>query len=199
MPGTLAIRNMRAMSVALMFLICGCGSSFSAATSSTPSIAEATPSTVKPISGYGDFSGEDYFNVDWYEVTRLQVACLNDHGFPVTLIPPGDGISFASIPPEQSQAADATLEACRTGMNLPAPRPPDADELEKIYEWMLVVASCLETEGFTIPEPPTLEVFTDRYLFDGWNPYEFVDPSNEMSVSEWNALNVACPQQEPSD
>jgi hypothetical protein len=52
------------------------------------------PQAIEPITGYGDFSGQEYFYVDWFLVTRLTVQCLQDHGFPVTLVPPVMGSAF---------------------------------------------------------------------------------------------------------
>jgi hypothetical protein len=89
---------------------------------------EPTEPTVEPILGYGDYTGVAYNNIDWFEVTALTAQCMNDQGFTVSLIPPGDGINFATIPADQSRAAEFAWAACRAGLNVPEP-PPTTPEL----------------------------------------------------------------------
>ena len=83
--------------------------------------AEPTQPTVEPILGYGDFSDIPYGDIDRFEVTLLIVDCMNDQGFAVYLIPPGDGISFANVPEDQNRAAQFAEAGCRAGLRLPEP------------------------------------------------------------------------------
>lgn len=80
---------------------------------------EPTESTVEPIPGYGDFSDVAYEDVDWVEVNRLIVECMNDRGYAATQVPTGDGFTFQDIPESQNQAAQVVAAACRAGLRLP--------------------------------------------------------------------------------
>ncbi len=184
--------------VALTVVLVGCGQGYVVSSSTSTSVGSLA-SAIPPIGGYGDFSDVEYWNVDWYEVTRLEVACLNDNGYPVTLIPPGDGISYSAVPPEQSLEANEVSKACREGLRLPQPVPPTHEQISEAYDWALETASCLEKEGFSIPAPPTREVFIDSYFVDPWVPFAYADPANTLSPIEWSVLNAKCPQGRPPD
>lgn len=147
---------------------------------------------VEPITGYGDFSNTEYVDVDWYEVTRLQIQCMRDQGFEVEPIPPGDGIDFSNVPPTQHQEAQKTSWACLTGLNLPEPTEPADDQLAEHYDYLLEAKECLEAEGYETGDPPSL----DTYIETGgqWSPYNLVAQDDTIGIEEWNALNVACPQ-----
>ena len=101
-----------------MVFVTGCGVGDGSPSSTTE--VERTASTdaldpdnlaLEPITGYGDFTGAESWDLDWYEVTRLMVECANDNGMPVQLIPPGDGWSMSEIPPEQHLAASAVMDS----------------------------------------------------------------------------------------
>ncbi len=119
---------------------------------------------VTPITGYGDFSDVDYFLIDWVEVTQRVVQCANDQGFPVEVIPPGDGISFQSVPRQQNQAAAAAVEACEAGLNLPPPEPMSEEMIGAFFLLLLDVEQCLEEEfGYDIPDAPSLDTFVESW------------------------------------
>jgi hypothetical protein len=147
---------------------------------------------VEPIAGYGDFSDFEYFYVNWYEVTRLQIQCLRDQGFAVEAIPPGDGIDFSNVAPEQSEEAERTLWACLAGLNLPEPTEPTDEQLAEHYNYLIQVKECVESEGYETTEPPSV----DTYIATGglWSPYDLVVHDDTIGMQEWNALNEACPQ-----
>jgi hypothetical protein len=147
---------------------------------------------LEPITGYGDFSNVEYWYVDWYEVTRLEIQCLHDHGFPVEVIPPGDGISFSNVPSEQMEAADRTFEACQAGLNLPEYAEPTHEQLEQHYYYLLELKECVEAEGYATTDPPSLETFIETGGL--WSPYDLVANDLQMGIQEWYALNEACPQ-----
>lgn len=79
-----------------------------------------TAPDLEPITGYGDFSDEAYADIDWIEVTALEVQCANDNGADLQIIPPGDGISgFNNKGGHLSQVFEAILDACRAGLTIP--------------------------------------------------------------------------------
>jgi hypothetical protein len=143
-----------------------------------------------PITGYGDFSGQEYFEVDWFLVTRLTADCLQDQGFPVTVIPPGDGISFLSVPSSQNQLAQQYLEACRAGLNLPDFVYPTPEQLEVMYLYYVALRDCLIDEGYTISEPSSLDEFIESYATGPWTPYLDVQGGG----AGWDSIQMKCPQ-----
>jgi hypothetical protein len=153
-----------------------------------------------PITGYGDYSDVDFYDLDVFEVTEAEVACLHDHGFPVTIIPPGDGISFQGISPEQNGEAAATLEACMAGLNLPPYHPPSREVMERQYQQVLELAECLRQEGYDIPQAPSEETWIESWSTGTWSPYnDLALPTGQAGQDEWDRLNVACPQQTRPD
>ncbi|GIU91819.1 MAG: hypothetical protein KatS3mg011_0725 [Acidimicrobiia bacterium] len=145
---------------------------------------------VAPITGYGDFSDRPAFEVDWYRVSELVVERMNDQGFPAALIPPGDGISVAEIPPEQRSAAEEVFDACYAGLNLPPQQPLDDEQIAEVYAYRLAVADCLRAEGYQVPPAPSLDTFIEEWATGPWNPYESVDTSG----ASWEGIQMRCPQ-----
>lgn len=147
---------------------------------------------LEPITGYGSFSDVSYWEVDWMEVTALQARCANDHGVPVQILPPGDGLSFTDVRPEQHATALGTLDACLAGLNLPEYEPPTLEKVTEIYANLVEVRRCLEAEGYAISDPPSLDVFAESYSIGApWHPYNSLP---NVDQSEWERLNRECPQ-----
>ncbi|GBE21821.1 hypothetical protein BMS3Bbin01_01173 [bacterium BMS3Bbin01] len=152
-----------------------------------PVDANGDPLLFEPITGYGDFSGLDRFDVDTYEVTGLIVECVRDQGFAVTLDPDG-GIGYASVPPEQNQLADAAYYACKAGLHVPKPEPLTMEQLEKMYAYVVALVGCLESQGYSVADPPSLDAYIDSR--GDWNPYTGLS----VGLDVWVPLNRACPQ-----
>lgn len=153
-----------------------------------PVDSNGEPLLFEPITGYGDFSGQDPFDVDNYQVVRLLAECVADHGFPLTVTGDGTGLLFQSVPPEQNQLAQAVLFACKAGLGLEKPTPPTVEQLEEIYAYMVAVAHCLEEEGYSVTSPPSVDVYIDSQGY--WNPYDDLP----ADLSELTRLNQVCPQ-----
>jgi hypothetical protein len=186
----------------------GCSPAGNVVTSTTSAVAEvdmpsststvldngttvsSTSTTMAPITGYGDFSTQTYFEIDWLFVTELVIRCMNDHGIPATLTPDGAGISAANIPPGQNQIGFETMNACREGLSLPPHEEANPDQLAEVYQYNLALMECLEAEGFDVSEPPSLEVYIDTYLIDPWYAYENVNTLGP----EGTAVEAMCPQ-----
>ncbi len=63
---------------------------------------------------------------------------------------------------EESERLARVQEACLAGLNLPAYRPLDSEELRERYEFFLKAATCLERHvGWTIEEAPSFEVWIE--------------------------------------
>jgi len=148
--------------------------------------------SLEPISGYGDFSNVEYAEVDWKRVVELQVECANDQGIPVTVMPPGDGISYDQVPRAQHQMASAILRACLDGLNLPPYEELSDQQLADLYDRLIETMHCLEEEGYSIEPPPSVDSFVEEYYGEeAWHPYSSV---THVDMEEWNRLNQVCPQ-----
>lgn len=165
-------------------------------TTSLPLDALATSTTMSssggpsgPITGYGDLSGEDYVLIDWFRMSRLVVECVRDHGFPVRLVPPGDGWSFMDVPPGQNALASRYADACVAGLNIPPYQEASLEQRELFYEYYLVLRECLIAEGFGVSEPPSKDYFVENYLTDPWSPYLGLGLG-----PGWETIQYTCPQ-----
>lgn len=147
-----------------------------------------------PITGYGDFSSYAYADVDWFEVTRLEVKCLNDNGFPARVEAPGNGMTFEDIAVDQHAAALAAFDACEAGLSLPPYERPNAEQLAKQYEFLLELQECLLAEGYDTSPAPSLDAFVENWETTAWTPYDEIISTPTITFEEWNALNTACPQ-----
>ncbi len=105
-----------------------------------PVDSDGDPLIFEPVTGYGDFSGQDRFEVDNYQSVRLLARCVADHGFFLTPTEDGAGLLFQAVPPEQNQLAQAVLTACREGLRLEKPVPPTVEQLEEIHAYLIAVA-----------------------------------------------------------
>ena len=189
----------------ILLVIGGCGGSDNASGSNTsvvppPTSAGLTTTTAvgsttttldplpAPITGYGDFTGVNYSDVDPFYVTKLTAQCMQDHGFPVELIPPGDGIDFAPVPLDQNLLAQRYFDACLAGLKLPPGRNATPDELrEKYRNWVEVVIPCLEGLGYTAPELPSEDYVAENYYVDPYDPY------GNVPAFKLNETYAACP------
>lgn len=145
-------------------------------------------SVTVPITGYGDYSAVEYWDIDWVEVTAMTAECMADQGFPVTITSDGTGMSFGAIPDDQNRDAQIAHVACRAGLNLPDPVPPTEEQIVAHYEALLEVKRCLEDRGYVIEEPPSLSEWITIYDLDPWHPYESLD--DEVA----SRVHTVCPQ-----
>jgi hypothetical protein len=142
----------------------------------TTAVTVPTSTTLDPlptaISGYGDFTGVDFVDVDRFLAMRLTAQCMQDHGFPVTLIPPGDGLDFTPVPLDQNLLAQRYFDACRAGLKLPPERYFTPEELRELYRiWVEEVIPCLENLGYTAPQLPSEDYIAENYYVDPYDPY----------------------------
>ncbi|MEA2010671.1 MAG: hypothetical protein U9N78_08205 [Actinomycetota bacterium] len=139
-----------------------------------------------PIVGYGDYTGLTAREVPWDEVNALLIRCLRDQGWDVTPID-SDGISFESIPLEQSRMSEATFDACYAGLNLPDSMTTRGD-VEAVYDFWVEQAACLRGQGVEVPEAPSRETFLETYPAVDWVPYRSV-PGDRF-----DEVQGVCPQ-----
>ena len=150
---------------------------------------------VEPITGYGDFTGIEYKDVDWKLVAGLVVDCLTDQGYPVTLLPDA-GLEVGSLPAGEMPIFQSTKSACEAGLNLPDYVPLDQTEIDDLYAWLVEVADCLEREFAIIQESlPSIEAYRDQFFTNPWHPYGAI-PDAQMGAIE--TIEEACPQTRPA-
>ncbi len=148
-----------------------------------------------------DAQFERYISPDEYGA--VMVPCLNDQGIPARHSGDG-GVLYGHIPEEQALLQREALYRCE--VRFPThPRyfePLNAEQLGRLYVYLVEdLVSCLETEGYNVSSPPTLEVFIGSFndpAVPSWHPYPAGDPRIQQP-EEWNRLNTACPQFPPLD
>ena len=139
------------------------------------------------------------------EWAAVQIECLGEAGFDVSLLPDGQGIDPTSIPEGQRvrggvfKVAQYICEAMYT-LDAANSRGLDDDQLGALYDWYLSESvECLEREGISVAPAPSRQRFVESYFtVEGWYPYASVDAMG-MGNSEWNALNASCPQSPPDE
>lgn len=153
-----------------------------AASATTRGSSESAPTEIAgaedgPIYGYGDYSAYSYEDVPWDLVTAAEIACMQDQGWPVKESGP-TGISFADVPVDQNHIAQMDFGRCAAGLNLPEGGIPSLLDVEGVYSfWVDVLKPCYEAEGYSIPDPPSLDTFVETYPAVDWVPWRYVtDP-----------------------
>jgi hypothetical protein len=173
----------------------------------TTAPAPSTTTTMAPITGYGDFTGIRYRDIEWDFVTALTLECAQDQGMPLVYTSDGEGISFENVPLDQNATAGAVLEACRAGLNVADPEPLTIEDVEKLYDHLVAMVPCLESFGLTIPEPPSKDVFLDTYpncvnciiYHEWWDPFANVYVGfGGMDRDRYDEIKQSCPRT-PSD
>lgn len=131
---------------------------------------------IQPITGFGDFSGLEPNEIDDVEIMKGLVACLRDQGFPA-FFDDREGMEMeGQLTVEESVRLAGVQEGCLAGLNLPAERPLDSEELRERYEFFRKAATCLEDVGWTIEEAPSLEVWIEQWP-DAWQPVDSLPAS----------------------
>ena len=100
-------------------------------------------------------------------------------GYPADVIDDGDGgVEFASPPGQEAAAEKAYASCAQENGGEPTPAPLSDDEIAEVYQDLLEVQECLEGEGYTTPDPPSLPTFVEKYRKAGhdqeitaWSPY----------------------------
>jgi hypothetical protein len=80
-------------------------------------------------------------------------------------------------------------------------QPLTESQLEFLYNWFIIeTIPCLEEEGFSGFDPPSLDVFQDTYETQGWGPYrDIAEQLDALPMGGWYRLTEACPQNPPVD
>lgn len=140
--------------------------------------------------------------VDPIEWPTVQAECMHAAGFPDTAVSPDGGLSPGALAPGQEDAYLLARYVC-VAQHPIDPKysvPLTEQQIQAVYRYYVDdLIPCLEREGYTVPAPPSVEVFIETFGTSQWMPYAKVfgtDPS--IPISEYYRVSAACPQW-PSD
>jgi hypothetical protein len=150
----------------------------------------STTSALQEITGYGDFSGVSFLEVDWEAVNLAQVACMNDQGWAVVLDGP-TAMEMPDVPSAQQSQMAHDFDACTAGLKIPDFEPPTEQAVAEFYEALLETKRCLEGLGYDIEEPPALDTFIDSYATGPWHPYLSLP---NLTKAQLDDIDAQCPQ-----
>lgn len=125
---------------------------------------------------------------------KVFVTCMNDHGWTqISLADPDTpsvSLDFSGVN-GQYAALNADIKACvqKTG---PSPSSPSltSEYAEKTYTARLRLKTCLESQGYTISEPPTRESFTDNFLNARltWDPLQDASEAHRKGEQPFRSI-----------
>jgi|GEM_PF-3562392 len=127
------------------------------------------------------------------EAASAFLACVEAHGFTAEMQP--DGSVLVQSAPEQLEVFREVMDDCRReslGLTGTVP-PPTAEQVEQFYEGLIQLSVCLESQGYDISEPPSLDAFIEGGV-GSWDPIGEVLAVHDLSPSRLNQLNAVCPQ-----
>lgn len=132
------------------------------------------------------------------EWTALMVSCLAEEGWTVTTSPDG-GVLFPEVTEEQAVEMENANDLCweRYPVDPKYRQPLTREQLTILYNWHVnTTIPCMEAEGFTGFDPPSLESFIENYEQEAWSPYTDVNVSGQIAQ---RPAGSACPQLPPID
>ncbi len=124
---------------------------------------------------------------------RWTAECYTSAGWPSRVDPPGSNVVVYEGANAPVFAASVEKRRCDAEalLRYPYPPPPQTrEEWRRVYQRQLDAAACLESEGYALPDPPSLDAFIDSG--GRWSAYAFVP--DQISGDEWNRLLATCPQ-----
>ncbi|MGR0318685.1 hypothetical protein [Agromyces sp. ZXT2-3] len=135
------------------------------------------------------------------QLFRDVVACVEAEGWDVTVLG-NQTFTIEGVSPEQQPLADNAYRTCSEETGWSRSSAIDRDALAKLYGYELKTLDCLESLGWTVSEPPSLEVYVERFsTSNSWSAYsEIRDQMTESEVQgneevpSWDVVNATCPQ-----
>lgn len=128
---------------------------------------------------------------------RKVFDCIVGEGW-TTITLKEDGAYGGDVPEEQRDAYDASQDRCQEKVEAMFPTPVMSDRaIRERYGYELKTRQCLITQGYSISEPPSVEVWLEQFKNpqDGlWLPYAEV---GAVGVGASQELRSACP--DPAD
>lgn len=112
----------------------------------------------------------------------VMVACMSEKGWEVStdytnsifLTDVKNG-----IPPEQASRYEEDRSSCVSKYGFNEPRVPTDAQLSELYELEVEARECMISEGYSLPEMPSLLTFKENYgKADGWDPVKYITPGD---------------------
>lgn len=123
------------------------------------------------------------------EHTRFVVECLTERGFHVEgESQQGVGVISAEVSDAQAEVYSEAWIACneeaQESLGVRPPTTPSVEQLGLWYDAFILTNQCLIEHGYPTVEPPSKDVFIDRYVSSGstWHPYDAVPEANLHTV-----------------
>jgi hypothetical protein len=136
--------------------------------------------------------------VDPYEWPQVQAECMHGEGFPDVAILPDGGLQPGLSDEAQESAYLLSRYVCTAKYPIDPKyaAPLTAEQIGAVYDYYLDdLVPCLEDNGYSVPEPPSREVFEENFAGERWSPYAEVfgaDPS--IPIDEYYRVSAECPQ-----
>ncbi|MFC8596881.1 hypothetical protein [Isoptericola sp. NPDC057191] len=127
---------------------------------------------------------------------EIAYACITERGWAQVQLT-DDGEISGLVPEEQQDAYSKDLDACWAEANARYPFPEvTEDSLRERYALEVETRSCLMDEGYTIAEPPSVDVWIDQMNHpdgDVWLPYAELQFSSTFDSTKLPELYEKCP------
>lgn len=123
-----------------------------------------------------------------YDFSTDYPACMSDLGW--DSVKDTDGGVITNIPSGQRSAYTAARDQCLELIGASDRPAPTTEQLKGLYEAQLASRDCLIGEGFSLPEPPSEQVFLESA--GAWSPYIAL-PDDALSEG-FDELVKRCPQ-----
>ena len=173
-----------AVVVASVLTVVACAPSPSPSPSVEPLASPSSPVSARP--------SPLAFTGTMDEYIAAVTSCLRDAGW--NLRTDGVGGLSADITAEQRPAFLAANKSCQARLGEPPPVAPASEaEIRARYAYLLEARDCLSNLGYTMGEPPTLELFLESYTSGPWSPFNDL-ADQTTSQAQWDQANQACPQ-----
>ncbi len=130
------------------------------------------------------------------ELGQTMTACLSGKGIPATVVANGFGYQVGDFPSSQNQAANLAQFECSASYPIHPQYLLRKSHiaLEREYHWMVSTqVPCYQAQGFSISQPPSMDVWIASYATGAWGPDLDVEKAIDHDASGWRTLNEACP------
>ena len=136
--------------------------------------------------------------IDPFEWAQVQAQCMRDEGFTDVVVLPDGGIKPGAGNDQQQSAYALARYVCNAKYPIdPKYTAPLSEvQIRAVYDYFLNdLVPCLEDNGHSVPEPPSLEVFIETFATSRWSPYtEVFGSGSSVPMDEYYRVSAACPQ-----
>lgn len=120
----------------------------------------------------------EYQQLGQFEETRLDeleqiVQCVNENGFPDVFVNNAGVVQANDIPDEQLESLYVVQDTCLAEICETCGQGFSEQTLTRLYYLEIEAKACLEDEGITVSDPPSLQVYLDSHSTGAmpWTPH----------------------------